>query len=154
MAEAIKLLQNNCTFLNEQLEISTGANQTLVEILRERGTDFPKDFCDLTEFTPGIISFALRFVNYTGYTGRISFDPFKLVRRSKKQKFLPGFSHFLTVKTFYLYNMQGLDYAPLVGNFSIFGSYINTSAVIFPNNNQKPNSGTKWLMFALLKRFL
>lgn len=53
-AEAISLIQNNCTYLNERSEV---------------------DFCALTEYTPAQLSAAMRFVNFTGYTGNIQFDP-------------------------------------------------------------------------------
>ena len=54
-ALAISLLQNNCTYLNE--------------ILTER----KKNYCDITTFDPSDISVVMRYVNFTGYSGEISF---------------------------------------------------------------------------------
>lgn len=140
VAEAIKLLQNNCTYLNEQLSQFTIANDNILNLLRSQGLILPDDFCTLTEFNAGTISYVLRFVNYTGYTGPISFDPIQLIRLSKNAQLWKNPYFFSIAKTFYLYNLQGLDYAPLVGQFSIDGVEINSSAVIFPNNNKTPVS--------------
>jgi len=68
-ASAISLLQNNCTFLNE------------IRVKMERWRD--TDFCALTSFNPEHLAFALRFVNFTGYTGNVSFSQDILLRKGK-----------------------------------------------------------------------
>ncbi len=68
-AQGISILQNNCTLLNEKLADNT-------EILIPSKVDF----CKITTFTPRDLAFAMRFVNFTGYTGPIYFDNDIIVR--------------------------------------------------------------------------
>lgn len=63
------MLQNNCTLLNEKLANNTG-----------QITTSNVDFCKITTFTPKDLAFALRFVNFTGYTGEIYFSDDSLAR--------------------------------------------------------------------------
>lgn len=76
-AYAINLIQKNCTFLNEQvLKFDEKRSITII----------PTDFCSLTTFTPTQLSFALRFINFTGYTGEIYFTD-AIMRRASKTNF-------------------------------------------------------------------
>lgn len=67
-AYALDLLQNNCTFLND---------------MESRFGKIVVDFCKIDSFSPYELAFAMRFVNYTGYTGPIYF-PFDILKRAGK----------------------------------------------------------------------
>lgn len=108
-AATISLLQNNCTFLNEKRQMTIDSKKYFdAQAI---------DFCTITSFTPAIISFALKYINITGYTGDIWFPEEGLVR---------------AIKPFYLYNpTDNLIDAPLVGTLDIRGANINDSAINF-----------------------
>jgi hypothetical protein len=128
-AAGIYLLQNNCTFLNEM-------HKDLV----------PIDFCALTSFTPKQLSFAMRFVNFTGYTGGISFSNQVLLRECKRMHDCSILTIFLD-KTFYLYSTNTTVFdSVLVGELSSGNSSINAS-LVFWNGGKIPTSG-------ILKKYL
>lgn len=120
VAVAIQLLQNNCTFLNAMLANVTGTYSEFRKRLEEFGIKVPDNFCEIAEFTPATISLVLRFVNFTGYTGEISFDPFTLLRLQK---------------TFYLYDLYNNSFTG-VGKYSINSQELNSSAIIFPDGQE------------------
>lgn len=66
-AQGISLLQNNCTFLNEKAQEFKVSN-------------FFGNFCEKTTFSPKDLTFAMRFVNFTGYTGQINFPSNVMIR--------------------------------------------------------------------------
>lgn len=72
-AEGIRLLTNNCTFLNEKVD---------EEVKNELNIG---NFCNLTSFQPAVLATALRYVNFTGYTGEIFFSSDALIRSSKNR---------------------------------------------------------------------
>lgn len=114
LAEAISLIQNNCTLLN--------ANR----VNRPFTKELPEDFCSLTEFTPDELSYALRFVNFTGYTGQIDFPNNVLIRKTK---------------SYYLYSVYNISLdATLVGYINQTGITIYNDLISFVNN-QVPISG-------------
>lgn len=122
-AAGIYLLQNNCTFLNEMHTDSV-----------------PIDFCALTSFTPKQLSFAMRFVNFTGYTGGISFSNQVLLRECKRMHDCSILIIFLD-KTFYLYSTNTTVFdSVLVGELSSGNSSINAS-LVFWNGGKIPTSG-------------
>ena len=67
-SQAIYMLQNNCTLINEYY---------LVQGVLSR----PIDYCAITEFTPAILASAVTAVKFQSNTGEISFFPNTLVRR-------------------------------------------------------------------------
>lgn len=112
-AAAISLLQNNCTFLNEQLQSRTDnkTNPIASELVPQ------PDFCNITNFTPDNLAFAIKFVNFTGYTGQIWFSDGYLKR---------------AIESYFLFNpTTDLLSAPMVGILNISGAYINDSALTF-----------------------
>ena len=114
-AAAISLLQNNCTLLNEKRST----------IKHEFDWVVP-DFCNITQFTPKDLSYAIRFVNFTGYTGQIWFPQDNLKR---------------AVKSFYVYNPStDLINAPLVGTLNTSGAYFNDNSLTFVDG-EVPKSG-------------
>lgn len=67
------MLQSNCSQVNELANV-TGSR--LVSSI---------DFCKIKKLTPAILTGLLDFVNFTGYTGQISFpDSLKSIRMSTK----------------------------------------------------------------------
>lgn len=93
--------------------------------------DYLPDFCSITEFSPIQLSYALRFVNFTGYTGPISFPNNILIRKTKP---------------YYLYSVYNNNFdATLVGYINETGTTIYNNLVSFINN-QVPVSG-KSLIF-------
>lgn len=68
VANAISLLQNNCTHLNEALKENDQLN--------------PINFCSLTTFDPFILGQAMRAVNFLGLSGPISFDTNQITRKT------------------------------------------------------------------------
>lgn len=113
LAEAVSLIQNNCTFLNANRENRLFTNEL-------------PDFCSLTEFTPDELSYAMRFVNFTGYTGQVSFSNYILKRKTK---------------SYYLYSVYNISLeATLVGYINQTGTTIYSNLISFINN-QVPISG-------------
>lgn len=105
-AYGLNILQNNCTLLNEKIK-------EVDEILNIYGTDY----CNLEEFTPSDLAFALRFINFTGYTGKIYFTDTILERAVKPQ---------------YLYSLNtSLFDATLAGVFTMDYYQINASNIAF-----------------------
>ena len=88
------------------------------------------DFCSLTEFSPIELSYAMRFVDFTGYTGPISFSNNVLIRKTK---------------SFYLYSVynNSLD-ATLVGYINQTGTTIYNNLINF-YNDQVPVSGKSFI---------
>lgn len=72
-AQGISILQNNCSLLNEKA-------QGLTE---SKALD---NFCEKKTFSPVDLTFALRFINFTGYTGPISFPNDVMIRSSTKKE--------------------------------------------------------------------
>jgi hypothetical protein len=60
--QAVSLLQENCTAVNEALSI----NQDKIV------SNF--NFCNINNLTPGLLTGLISLTNFTGYTGSISFD--------------------------------------------------------------------------------
>ena len=115
-AAAIFLIQNNCTLLNENRGIST------------LSSTFP-DFCSLTQFGPLELSFALRFVNITGYTGIINFPAVGLIRN---------------VEPYYLYSVYNTSFdATLVGYINETGTKIYNDLINFVDGEIPVSSKTK-----------
>lgn len=105
-AYGLNILQNNCTFLNEKVK-EAGEKFNLVGI----------DYCSLEEFTPVNLAFALRYINFTGYTGKIYFTDTILERAVKPQ---------------YLYSINtSLFDANLAGVFTMDYYQINESNIAF-----------------------
>lgn len=87
MAEAVYLLQNNCSYLNEKLSLlKETESKATIEFLEAKGIDLSIDFCGIKSFTPFTLAVVMRFVNFTGYTGLVTFDYETLFRRSKIQR--------------------------------------------------------------------
>ncbi len=84
VAEAVYLLQNNCTLLNQEysflIDSESPQSKSFFEIY---GVAPDIDFCAIETFTPIILSIVTRFVNFTGYTGPVSFNYNTLFRNSK-----------------------------------------------------------------------
>lgn len=70
-AYALNLLQNNCSWLSQ--------------MKRKHEKEYTKNFCALNYFGPEDLAFAMRFINFTGYTGPIYFPQDILRRAGKKQ---------------------------------------------------------------------
>lgn len=70
-AEAVRLLTKNCTYLNDAVEEEY---RKVISVA---------DFCQLTSFTPAILAVAMRYANFTGYTGEIYFGKDYMIRESK-----------------------------------------------------------------------
>ncbi len=78
------MLQNNCSFLNEEFKNFLEIVPELTDVLLESiGVSPSIDFCAIETFTPAILSVVTRFVSFIGYTGKVSFDYRTLFRRSK-----------------------------------------------------------------------
>jgi hypothetical protein len=61
--QIVSILQENCSAINEEL--------------LQRPDKFVSNFnfCNINNLTPGLLTGLLALTNFTGYTGRISFDP-------------------------------------------------------------------------------
>ena len=103
MAQAISLLQNNCTFLNNELK-----DTKLDDV----------DFCALTEITPFDLSRVIGVVNFTGLTGPISFAPGATARREANLA---------------VYQINSNLSAVEVGVFIDGNLELNSSKLTFPN---------------------
>lgn len=105
-AQALSLIQNNCTFLNE---MSSGA-----EFFEQK---IAFDFCKSEDFTTRDLAFALRFINFAGYTGPIFFSNEMLE---------------LVEKPSYLYSVNSSLHEPeFVGLFTSEFYRINLSRISF-----------------------
>ena len=62
--QAVSLLQENCTAVNEALSI------------RQDKIAGNFNFCDINNLTPGLLIGLISLTNFTGYTGSITFDNF------------------------------------------------------------------------------
>ena len=83
LAETIHLLQNNCTFINAFLNKNETIKKQFEQIASGIDYELPSDFCAITTFTPVTITFAMRFIEFVGYTGEISFNYNSITRKSK-----------------------------------------------------------------------
>lgn len=85
VAEAIALIQNNCTFLNDRLQYLLETNEIswnddYIDVYSRLSE---LDFCTAETFSPSTLAIVMRFVNFTGFTGPVSFDYNTLFRRGK-----------------------------------------------------------------------
>lgn len=89
-------------------------------------TSLLPDFCTITRFGPLELSYAMRFIDFIGYTGAISFSQEVLIRK---------------IKPFYLYSVfnNSLD-ATLVGYINETGTTIYKNLISFVDD-QVPVSG-------------
>lgn len=109
-ANAIQLLQTNCSKVNELL------------LQRGKFLGGRVDYCKLEKLTPGFLTDLLILVNFTGYTGLIDFGY--------------EYANARSYKNYYIYNVHStIKDAVLVGNFSYFGNILNYSDVVLPNGN-------------------
>lgn len=100
------------------------------------------NFCEKTTFSPIDLTFALRFVNFTGYTGQINFPNDALIRSGnriyvERDILILCFE----AKSYFLYNVINITYeAVLVGTLNETTVTINDTAIQFVNN-EIPTSG-------------
>lgn len=101
----------------------------------------PIDFCALTTITEGSLNYAMRLVNFTGYTGSIAFPPKNRVRFGKSWNG-GEFSNFpLKDREFFVYQFQeSFNDAKYIGNYSIYGPNFNSAVISFPSG-KTPFSG-------------
>lgn len=101
IAHGLSLLQNNCSYLEETSLVSRFL-----------------DFCKMTDFTPAVLSAAMKRVNFTGLSGPISFGP--LLNGRQEADFLV-----------YQFN-ENAEPVP-IGTFTNQQIHIDYSAVYFPD---------------------
>ena len=90
------------------------------------------DYCKLKEFVPFDLAFALRFINFTGYTGQIYFSQTILER---------------AIKPTYMYSVNSSQSSPqLVGFFTKDYYSVNLSGISFIDD-QIPVSSTLIIEF-------